>query len=1244
MDITGRLRILYAQDFGSCGTTSLTRAMDRVRADHPGLEFIVFETATLDANEKVFCSFLDLMMSADLTIVRFYGGACYFGKYDRLLERARGSKVNLFVKSTVPEDMSDVRDCFRMSDRDQTLLDSYLELGGEANETSLALWAVERFLHAHVTVPEPSRPVPDGLYHPDVPDGAVMSRYMGRHIPGHPTIGLMFHQSLWLSRDLNGVNAIVRELESIGNNVVAVFFSSTPSDVNGSIGVRGAIKKYFLDPDGPREDVLLLNTGFSQLVLSDPGDGSVSGAPKENIFEELNVPVIQIMNTFQSKGEWSANDNGLTFFELSSNVVWPEYDGQIITFPVASTETLCDGTQVLQPLNERIRTIAKAAMAWATLRRTPVRERKVAVLLHQNPPRNNSIGDAFGLDAPSSTVKLMNAMNDRGYLVDDVPNDGDELVAQILSGLTNDSAWTTPEITTSKAAAVIDGRTYKRWFGEVPDGPRGKMIKDWGDPPGQLFCVDGILAVPGRVYGNIFIGLQPPRSDPQGSDANYHNMDLSLPHSYLAYYRWIKEVFGANAVIHMGCHGTHEWLPGKSVGLSHECFPDIVLGDLPNIYPYAIGNPGEGVQAKRRGYAVLVDHLPPALMRADLYPELADLESDIQSYMHARSGGEKEKSDALLSNILSVASRMNLLDDIGVPCSVSLADFEGHVPRLYDYTQEIKDTLIKDGLHILGVVPSDDRLDETIYSIMRLRNGEVPSLRDCVMACAGVGDPDGAIAVGTTAIDAADDLTMGLIREMHRSDFNMGPCLDLAERLYPESGPVKECVRYICGTLVPNIRMAGDEISSVLDGLDGGYVPPGPSGVISRGNAHILPTGRNFYSIDPSAIPTQASWDVGRRMADQMVERHKNDHGAYPESVGMVLFATDTMKTGGDDIAYVLWLLGLRPRWAAKGGKVLGLEVIPVKELGRPRIDVTMRITGLFRDSFPNLIEMMDKGVREIGGLNESAEENLLRKHLQKELVDLLKDGLGTDEARTKALIRIFGDPPRNYGGGVDRLIETSLWTDVNDIASSYVEWGCYAYGNGIHGDDERSQFVKRLSSVDVTVKNQSSREMDILDNDDDYIFHGGMVAAVTAYKGSAPASMIGDGADPERTRVRTVAEEASAIFRSRVLNPKWVEGLKRHGYRGAKEVSSLVDFTFGWDATSGIIEPWMYQGIAERFLFDKENMEWLEKVNPDALKQMSGRMLEAIDRGMWEASEETRQKLESIYLKQESRLEGDSD
>ncbi|MBN1110317.1 MAG: cobaltochelatase subunit CobN [Methanomassiliicoccales archaeon] len=1241
------------RDMGSSGSRTLADAAADVVGKLSGVRILEFGTMLLDSDERTFRECLVEIERADLVIMRLHSGAFNFKKYDRFIEHARECGANIFLHSNIPEDLGEVRDLFRLGEEDRRLLRAYIELGGERNEAAIVAWAINRLRGSPLEVPEPHRPRTEGLYHPELREDIGIDEYVARHDTERPVIGLMFHQDLWLSGNLEGVDRLILEMERNDDNVIALFFSSAPDQMTGALGVRETIKRYLVSDKGPRVDVLIINTGFSQLVLSDPGDGGPSRQSRGNFFQDLGVPVLQVMNTYQTAEAWEGNDQGLLFFELSTSVVWPEYDGQVITFPVASTETGPQGGQAFVPLSSRVRKLARMAHAWARLRRTPVAERRVAILLHQNPPRNDTIGDAFGLDAPQSTVDLIRRLKELGYRIDDVPEEGNELVHWLLSRISNDTEWLTPQQMHDRAAALVERKRYESWFQAVPAPSRDRMVEDWGEPPGELFELEGSIIIPGVMNGNIFIGLQPPRSDFQSLEADYHRTDLVMPHNYLAYYHWIEKVFSAHAIVHMGCHGTLEWLPGKSVGLSDNCYPDIVLGDLPNIYPYIVGNPGEGIQAKRRSGAVLISHLPPALTRADLYGDLSGLEADLQAFMRARTNGESEKAAELLGSIREAALQANILPDLGLDDARSLQDLEQHVGTLYDYLSQVKDSLIKDGLHVLGTVPEGQRLEEMVYAVTRLDNGAVPSLRTGMAKWMGLDlqalqdrpeacDLDGEL--NGARLDRVDAEARELIGRMSELDFETKVCLDLVSERYPGASQLVTTSRFICGTLVPDIRATASEMDLCLCGLEGGYVPPGPSGVISRGNAHILPTGRNFYSIDPGAVPTSAAWEVGKRMADQMVQRHIKEDGRYPESVGIVVFATDTMKTGGDDVAYILWLMGLRPRWAAKGGKVLGLEVIPVEELGRPRIDVTLRISGLFRDSFPNLVELIDEGVEMVADLQESDQENYLRKHLQEDMVESIKSGLKADEARAKALIRIFGDPPCTYGGGVDRLVESSKWSSTDDLGEVYVEWGGHAYGRGRHGERAQESFAKRLGSLDVTVKNHNSRELDILDNDDDYIFHGGMVAAARTYGKEAPLSVVGDSADPKRTGLRTVAEEAGFVFRRRVLNPKWLEGLKPHGYRGAREVSALVDFAFGWDATSDVIEAWMYEGMAERFLLDQENREWLEQNNPEAVRQMSGRLLEAIDRGMWEATQEMRQRLESIYLSQEERLEGGAD
>ncbi|MCL2891098.1 MAG: cobaltochelatase subunit CobN, partial [Methanomassiliicoccaceae archaeon] len=926
--------------------------------------------------------------------------------------------------------------------------------------------------------------------------------------------------------------------------------------------------------------------------MSSPGDGSSGIA--DNIFAELGVPVIQASTLFGSRDDWN-NNSGFGPFEISMNVFWPEYDGQILSFPFASRENNDNGTRFTS-LEDRVSAVSELAVGWAMLRRIPINERKVAVLLHQNPPRNDMIGGAFGLDAQESTVSLLNEMKNRGYHINEVPENGQKLTSMILSGVSNDAEWLSVNEMKERCAAFIPTARYAEWLSSVDEGLRHRMLKDWGEVPGSIHATDGGIVIPGIKNGNVFIGLQPNRGMNDDSVDVYHSQDITAPHNYLAYYRWLTEEFGAHAIIHMGCHGTLEWLPGKGTALSGRCSPDAVLGHIPHIYPYTISNPGEGVNAKRRSCAVIVDHLIPAQTRAESYDEMATIESMLQEYLRAKLAGQKEKCENLVDTIFDKCVECSLLDDIGLTQHSDLSELEKRIETLYDYICSVKDNTIKDGLHILGAPPSYERMDEMIYSLTRIKNGDVPPLRSAVADLLNIdivkamNAPSDIASDGTLngeQIDKVDKLSMELIRKMHELSFVKEDCIDAVTKMTGSSDDLISVTGLICGTLVPMLMQTGDELKNIIGALDGKYILPGPSGCPTRGNVHLLPTGRNFYSIDPAGIPTRSSWDVGKRMADLMIERHVKDNGSYPKQIAIVVWATDTMKTGGDDISYILWLLGVKPVWSASGSSVTDLEIIPLEELKRPRIDVTLRISGLFRDSFPNLIHMIDDAVSKISELDESEEDNYLLMNLRKDIADSIAEGLDAVTAKKKARIRIFGDPPGTYGGGVDTLIGTSAWKDRNDLGDAFVEWGGYGYGRELKGEDVKDFFRKRLSTVDVTVKNHESRELDAFDNDDDYIFLGGMNAAVESCSGKQPMSMIGDSSDPDRPAARTLQEEGKFIFRSRVLNPKWIDGLKRHGYRGVQELSNLVEFSFGWDSTSDAMEDWMYQAMADKFLFD---------------------------------------------------------
>jgi len=684
------------------------------------------------------------------------------------------------------------------------------------------------------------------------------------------------------------------------------------------------------------------------------------------------------------------------------------------------------------------------------------------------------------------------------------------------------------------------------------------------------------------------------------------------------------------------------------VGLSESCFPDIAISDLPNIYPYIINDPGEGTQAKRRSYCCIVDHLIPVMHSAGTYGELAELEVLMNEHDQA-SLEDPGRVPELRKMIWEKVCRAKLDSDLGISEEEAFSNFEGFLEKLRGYLYELADAQIRDGLHILGEPPEGSRLDEFLVSLTRLRNGDTPSLRESLAEAKGCdyedllknrGKPHSDGRSKGEVIRELEEISLRLVRRLRERGFKED-IQEAVEEVLGRSDPkVERVLAYIAKTLAPNVAAATDELVHILLASEGGFVPPGPSGAPTSGMADILPTGRNFYSVDPQAIPSPAAWRVGVALGDALLERYLRDEGRYPESIGMVVWGTGTMRTKGVDVAEVLYLLGVRPVWEEASGRVRGLEVIPLEELGRPRIDVTIRISGLFRDAFPNVVHLIDEAVEMVAGLDEPPEWNYVAKHVREEVEEKVAAGMSPELAREETIYRIFGCKPGAYGAGVSEAIDSKNWKDERDLGEIYVIWGGYAYGRKSYGVSVPEQFKKRLSQLDLTVKNEDTREYDMLDSDDFYSFHGGMIAAVRAFKGKAPRSYSGDDSDPDRVKIRSTAEETKFIFRTRVLNPKWIESMKRHGYRGAADLSRAVDVAFGWDATAEVLEDWMYEELARKYALDRGMQEWFREVNPYALHNIAERLLEAIERGMWRATEEMRQELRDVYLSIEGVLE----
>jgi cobaltochelatase CobN len=723
---------------------------------------------------------------------------------------------------------------------------------------------------------------------------------------------------------------------------------------------------------------------------------------------------------------------------------------------------------------------------------------------------------------------------------------------------------------------------YRAWWAGVDPTARAGVEASWGEAPGQVYVdpAGGDLVFAGLDLGGVLVAVQPPRGFGDQPVAVYHSPDLPPTHHYLGFYRWLDEGWGADAIVHAGKHGTLEWLPGKGVGLSATCYPDVALGDLPVVYPFVVNDPGEGTQAKRRTHATIVDHLLPPMTRADTYDEVAQLEQLLDE--HAQVAAlDPSKLPAIREKVWDLLVSAELHRDLGVAAAPPGDAFDELVNHVDGYLCELKDAQIRGGLHVLGQAPAGEARLDLVAALTRLPQGSVPSLRDAVAA-----------RLGTDASRTGVDAVEAECRRLLAGDAG------------PGSPAEAEVLAWVAGTLNPALDRTPDEIGAVLAALDGRWVPPGPSGAPTRGMAHVLPTGRNFYSVDPKALPSRLAWDVGRGLADQLLARYLADEGRYPASVGLVVWGTAAMRTGGDDVAEALALLGIRPVWQAESGRVTGVELIPDHELGRPRIDVVLRISGFFRDAFPHLIALLDDAVALAG----------------------FADG---DP-------RIFGAKPGAYGSGILPLLESRNWRSDEDLAAVYLAWGGYSYGRTGMGVPAADAMRRRFAGIDVAVKNQDNREHDIFDSDDYLQDHGGMIATIRALSGRAPTAIFGDSADPARPRVRRLEEEVARVVRTRVLNPKWITAMTRHGYKGAFEMAATVDYLYGYDATAHVVEDWMYERVTDAYVADPEIRKFLEASNPWALRAMAERLLEASERGLWSASAGALQTLRAAVLEAE--------
>ncbi|WP_050949865.1 cobaltochelatase subunit CobN [Gordonia effusa] len=1102
----------------------------------------------------------------------------------------------------------------------------------------LAAGGVENFANAYNFLSDTVLFTGLGFSEPvQTPSWGVLEREASTVDGDAPTVAVLYYRAQHLAGNTRYVEALCAAIESAGARAIPVFCASLRTAPDELIDLLGTADALIV--------TVLAAGGTTPATASAGGDDEAWNIER---LAALDIPILQGLCLTGSRDDWAANDDGMSPLDVASQVAVPEFDGRIITVPFSFKEFDENGLPWYQPDVERCARVAGIAVRHARLGKIPAAQRRIGMLLSAYPTKHARIGNAVGLDTPKSLLRLLDALREAGYDIgpvdgdDAIPglaqDDSDALMHALIAAGGQDPNWLTEETLAANPIRVA-AADYRKWFATLPSGLRDAVDEHWGPAPGELFVdrsvnPDGDIVVAAMTFGNIVLMVQPPRGFGEKPVAIYHDPDLPPSHHYLACYRWLADQdwgFGADAVVHVGKHGNLEWLPGKTLGMSAECGTDAALGELPLIYPFLVNDPGEGTQAKRRAHAILVDHLIPPMARAESYGDIARLEQLLDEHANI-SALDPAKLPAIRQQIWTLLTAAKMNHDLGLAQRPDEEVFDDMLLHVDGWLCEIKDVQIRDGLHILGAAPAGEAETDLVLAMLRARQlwggtSALPGLREALGLDESVSGAD----VDRSGVDATEAVARELVSRCAAGNWTASA---VAEAAASHPAAVADILTFAATEVVPRLRQTTAEIDRVLHALDGGFIPAGPSGSPLRGLINVLPTGRNFYSVDPKAVPSRLAWETGRAMADSLIERYLADHDEYPKSVGLSVWGTSAMRTSGDDVAEVLALLGVSPIWDEASRRVVDLELIDTAELGRPRIDVTVRISGFFRDAFPHVVAMLDDAVALAAGADEPAEQNYVAAHVGEALAD--------HGDRRRATTRVFGSKPGTYGAGLLELIDSQQWRSDADLAQVYTEWGGYAYGRGLDGvaavDDMRSAYRR----IAVAAKNTDTREHDIADSDDYFQYHGGMVATVRALTGSAPEAYIGDSTRPDAVRTRTLSEETSRVFRARVVNPRWISAMQRHGYKGAFEMAATVDYLFGYDATTDVVADWMYEKLTESYVLDETNQKFMAQSNPWALHGIAERLLEAVERKMWQAPpEQMLNDLRRVYLETEGDIEG---
>ncbi|MGX7002052.1 cobaltochelatase subunit CobN [Caballeronia sp. KNU42] len=1180
----------------------------------------------------------DVLKHARVIVIDHLGGEAYWPygiESITTLARRNGQMLVMFSG-----DLQEDPNLVAKSTAEPALCDQlwrYLREGGAKNAEEFLRCIAFRALGYGREARAPS-PLPAvAIYHP-ARQIATADDWKERWIQGAPVVAMLFYRAHLQSGNTDVFDALIVALEAQGLNPLPIAMASLKDPLS-----REVVQQLCADH---RASLVLNTTSFAAGVIDDPVPFELAG----------DAPVLQVILSGGNREDWLKDNHGLNSRDVAMHVALPEVDGRIITRAISfkGLAYRCKITQVdvvrYQPDFERVRFVAELSQRWCRLRQLDNADKRIALVLANYPLSEGRIGNGVGLDTPASVVNILSMLEKEGYRVDAIPADGDALMQALTSGVTNDPV--VRDLRPALQSLALDD--YLDAFAKLPDNVQQELNARWGPPESDPTVRRGRFMIAGWRCGHVFIGIQPARSRERGDYASYHDAELVPPHAYLAFYFWLRLRFNVDAIVHVGKHGNLEWLPGKSVALSASCWPDLTLGAMPHLYPFIVNDPGEGSQAKRRAQAVIIDHLMPPLTRAENYGPLQDLERQVDEYYEALMV-DPRRAKLLRKTILASIVEHRLHEELGLDKPRDSDTEDVLLTRADAYLCELKEAQIRDGLHVFGASPQGVQRRDTLLAL-----GRYPT-----------GDAQGANVSVLTAL--ARDLNLGDAFDPLDADWTApwtGPrpveLETVIDAPWRHHGDTRERLELLATSLLdgpldaagPNTsqvltRLNGDllvrldacgpqELKQLQRGLDGRFVPPGPSGSPSRGRPDVLPTGRNFYSVDTRAVPTRAAWTLGLKSANLLIERHLQEHGDYPRAIGLSVWGTATMRTGGDDIAQAMALIGVRPKWAAGSNRVTDFEVLPITIFNRPRIDVTLRVSGFFRDAFANLMHLFDAAVQAVAELDDEGEDlNPIRARIMRERDEHMARGLDEKEARLRAGWRVFSTKPGAYGAGLQEMIDAKQWQNDADLARGFQSSGGYAYSQKGDGVEARDTFGARLSTIDVVVQNQDNREHDLLDSNDYHQFQGGMVAAVRHLSGTQPQAYNPDHSNPASPRIRTLQEEISRVIRSRVVNPKWIDGVKRHGYKGASELAATVDYLFGYDATARVVSDHQYALVSDAYVNDADTRAFMQQHNPHALHSICERLTEAIQRGLWQSPGAYQDQIERHLLDAEQQLEG---